>query len=54
MKLRHSPNFSIKIPKNKNIDSFIRMAKEYGMIYEIYHDEFTGEEKVGIWEKAKI
>lgn len=54
MEKEYQPNFSFTMPKNRKIDSFIRMADQYGMIYKIYHDKYTGEEKVGMWEKVDI
>ena len=54
MEKEYQPNFSFTMPKNRKIDSFIRMAEQYGMIYKIYHDKYTGEEKVGMWEKVDI
>lgn len=55
MKLKRSkPNFSFLLPKNRNINSIIRLSQEYNMIYEIYEDEYTGKEMVGLWEKVNI
>ena len=47
---RPSPTFSFVLPKNGNYDSAKRVAKEYGLLCEVFND--CGEMKVGLWEKA--
>ena len=46
---RPEPNFSFSMPKNRNYKSAENLAREYGMICEVYNS--CGEERVGLWEK---
>lgn len=46
------PNFSIPYPENGKCDSFLRIAKEYGLECRMYTE--GNQVRLGLWEKFQF